>query len=91
MAPKELIYLDAERIARRGDTRMTGVEKVAEVEWLLDGGTHPDHIAQQLGTNVLALIKVCRDRGRKDLGSRLAAAHARHDRLPTQGERRRAA
>lgn len=91
MAPKDLIYLDVERIARRGDTRMTGAEKVAEAEWLLDGGTHPDHIAAQLGTNVLALIKACRDNGRKDLGRRLAEAQARHDRLPTQGERKRSA
>ncbi|OJU41795.1 MAG: hypothetical protein BGN97_03565 [Microbacterium sp. 69-10] len=90
MAP-ELIHLDAERIARRGDTAMTGAEKVAEAEWLLDGGIHPDHIAAQLGTNVLALIKACRDYGRKDLGRRLSAGQIRHDRLPTQGERRRAA
>lgn len=86
MATK-LIYLDAERIARRGDTRMTGVEKLDELEWLLDGGTHPDHAAAQLGTNIAALIKLARDRDRKDLATRVAAEQIRHDRARGQGER----
>lgn len=87
----ELIYLDTERMKLRGDTAMSGEEKVAEAEWLLDGGTHPDHIAAQLGTNVLALIKACRDHGRRDLARRIAVAQHRQDRLHLWGEGQRAA
>lgn len=82
MAPNDLIYLDAERIARRGDTRMTGAEKLAEAEWLLDGGTHPDHIARQLGTNVGALNKLARDHEQFDLARRISAAQVRRDGTP---------
>ena len=78
MAP-ELIYLDRERTKRRGDKPMKAAEKLAELEWLLDAGTHPEHAAAQLGTNVDALIKLARDHSRMDLVRRIPAAGARRD------------
>lgn len=78
MAP-ELIYLDKERIKLRGDKSLKGAEKLAELEWLLDGGVFPAHAATQLGTNVGALTKLARDHDRLDLARRIALAGTRRD------------
>ncbi len=87
----EPIYLNRERIRARGDKPMTGGEKLTEVEWLLDAGVHPDHVAAQLGTTVDALVKLARDHGQAGLGRRTSAEQIRHDRDTGQGARKRAA
>jgi hypothetical protein len=68
MAP-ELIYLDKERIARRGDKPMGGAEKLDEAEWLREGGLHQLVVAQRLGTTVKALEKLAYRHERVELGS----------------------
>ena len=40
--------------------KMTGREVLAEVQWLLDGGVHPELIAQQLGRSVEAINRMAR-------------------------------
>lgn len=69
MAPSDLIYLDKERIVRRGDKPMSGAEKLDEAEWLRDGGMHQLVIASRLGTTVSALEKLAYRHGRVDLGN----------------------
>ncbi len=69
MAPNELIYLDAERMKRRGDTRMSGAEQLDEAEWLRGGGTHQLVVARQLGTTVGNLEKLAYRHGRVELGN----------------------
>lgn len=89
MAGTNLIYLDPERMKRRGDMPMTGGEKLDELLWLLDAGDHPENAARKLGTNTNALIKLARDYGRMTLATRIAAERVREDRGPGQGDRNR--
>lgn len=69
MAPNDLIYLDRERMRRRGDKPMTGAEKLDEAEWLRDGGTHQLVVARRLGTTVAALEKLAYRHDRVELGN----------------------
>lgn len=79
MSTSNPIHLDRERMKRRGDRRMTGIEKLEELAWLLEAGEHPAHAAAQLGTNVEALDKLARDRGRLDVLTQLRRRMRRAD------------
>lgn len=59
-----LIHLDRERMKRRGDKKMTRTELVDEVVFLLDQGTHPLMVAQQLGYSWKAITKAADVLGR---------------------------
>lgn len=66
-----LIHLDAERIARRGDTQMSGAETLDEFEFLIDAGTHPLLAAQLLGVRYDTLNKLASNHGRGELFTRI--------------------
>lgn len=78
MAP-ELIYLDKERIARRGDKPMKGAETLDEAQWLRDGGMHQLVVARQLGTTWNNLERLAYRHGRQELGAWFALM--KHDTL----------
>lgn len=61
-----LIHLDEERMARRGDKPMDGAETLDEVVYLLDAGVHPYLAAQQLGRSWQSLVKLAERYGRSD-------------------------
>jgi len=44
--------------------RLTTSELLDEVEWLMDGGMHPLHIAKALGTTITAVEMKARRSGR---------------------------
>lgn len=50
---------------------MTGVERLDEAEWLLDGGLHPIVVAQQLGAKLETLMRLAERHNRQGLASRL--------------------
>lgn len=79
MTKSNLIHLDVERMKRRGDKPMRGAEKIVELEWLLDAGVHPSHAVAQLGTNLGAMTKMCRDYDRHDLAARVKRLENRAD------------
>ena len=54
-----------------GRTGRTPRVNLDEVEWLLDGGTHPNVIAERLKTRTDYLIRLTYDAGRPDLSRRL--------------------
>lgn len=54
-----------------GRTGRTPRINLDEVEWLLDGGTHPNAIAERLKTRTDYLIRLTYDAGRPDLSRRL--------------------
>ena len=66
-----LIHLDAERIARRGDRGMSGPETLDEFEFLIDTGTHPLLAAQLLGVRYDTLNKIASRYGRGELFTRI--------------------
>lgn len=72
-----LIHLDRERMKRRGDKPMDGVEKLDEAQWLLNGGLIPENVARQLGTNANALAKLAERHGRVDLARTFGALSKR--------------
>lgn len=57
-------YLHAERIAARGDTPMTDVEKLDELQFLLSLGVQTRRAAEQLGTGrgILSYLAFANDR-----------------------------
>jgi hypothetical protein len=48
-------------------TRMTADEVLAEVDWLLNSGLHPDHIAKQIGRSLVAIETMARHHNRPDI------------------------
>lgn len=66
-----LIHLDAERIARRGDRPMDGAETLDEFEFLIDSGVHPLLAAQMLGVRYDTLNKLASNHGRGELFTRI--------------------
>lgn len=77
MSSSNLIYLDRERVARRGDKPMTGAEKLDEAQWLLDGGVHPEVVAAQLGATVAGLAKLAERHRRRELARVFGNLHQR--------------
>lgn len=77
-----LIHLDAERIARRGDKPMEGAETLGEFEHLLDAGTHPLLAAQMLGVPYANLERLANRHGRSDLFTRVDIGEWDRFRLP---------
>ncbi|MDY0828562.1 hypothetical protein SK224_05410 [Microbacterium sp. BG28] len=61
-----LIHLDEERMARRGERPMDGAETLDELVYLLDAGVHPYLAAQMLGKTWAALLKLADRYGRSE-------------------------
>ncbi|WP_144795729.1 hypothetical protein [Microbacterium paludicola] len=64
---KNVSYLDAERIKRRGDKPMEGPEVLDEFEFLISAGTHPLLAAQMLGMKYATLGKLAGRHNRQEL------------------------
>lgn len=77
--PSKLIHLDKERMKRRGDRKMGSVEQLDEAAWLLGGGLIPIVVAEQLGTNLVALAKAAYRHKRDDLHRIFDAAAQREE------------
>ncbi|UOQ58582.1 hypothetical protein MUN78_07090 [Leucobacter allii] len=56
-------------LRRRREPRMNLSEFVAEVEWLSSYGMHPEMIARQLGTNLVAAQRRLYRADRRDLAA----------------------
>jgi len=52
-----------------GEKRLKGVELLDEVEWLLDGGVHPELVLQELGTTAARVESTARRHGRPHLSA----------------------
>lgn len=53
---------------------MTGDEVLAEVHWLVDGGTHPLTVANMLGRSPESIEKAARVRGEAEFAAWFASA-----------------
>jgi len=51
----------------QGEKPMTRAELVLEVEWLLQGGVHPELICLELSKSPGAIDRLCRNESRHDL------------------------
>ena len=57
----------------KSGSKMSGDEVLAEVEWLLGGGIHPEHIAKQVDRSVAAITRIARRHGHAEIARRFGA------------------